>query len=159
MGEPVCAVAADTKLETPEGPMTIGALARTPASVFTRMPDGKIRFAMLRDITKVAEQQPVVRVRLASGLAFRVARSQALVKPDGGEVAAGALRAGDELSLGFAFPAGYAYRPDGGGEATASGGVAVTAVEEAGAADVYTFRVNGSDRFLFSAGVLGRCES
>jgi len=159
MSEPICAVAADTKLETPEGPMTVAALARTPASVFTRTADGKIRFAMLREVRKLGEQQPVLRVRLASGLAFRVAASQLLFKRGAGPCAARDLRPGDELDLGFSYPPGYSYRGDDGSEIVATGGVAVAAVEEAGQADVYGFAVNGADCFLFSAGVLGRSEA
>ena len=32
----VCAIAGETKLETPEGPLTIKGLAGKPVSVFTR---------------------------------------------------------------------------------------------------------------------------
>lgn len=155
MTDPICAVASDTRLETPEGPMTVAALAKTPASVFTKSADAKIRFAMLRDIRRIGEQQPVVRVRLASGLAFRVAPSQILFRR-GEPCAARELRPGDELDLGFSFPPGYAFRADDGRELTATGGIAVAAVEEAGLADVYEFSVNGADRFLFSAGVFGK---
>ena len=46
MSEQSCAVAANTKLETPEGPITVATLARTPASVLTRTDDDQVRFAL-----------------------------------------------------------------------------------------------------------------
>jgi hypothetical protein len=39
----LCAIAADTKLETPEGPLTVKTVAASPTSVMTRPDDGQVR--------------------------------------------------------------------------------------------------------------------
>jgi hypothetical protein len=156
MNDEPCQVAADTKLETPEGPLTIATIARTPVSVLTRGADGKVRFAMVRGAEKLGEPRPVLRVTLADGHAFRIGAGQVLFKGGGQEVRAGELAAGDDLESVFVFPAGYVYRTDDGREATSSGGVRVASVEPAGEAEVYSFRVNFTGRFALSAGVLGK---
>ena len=62
-----CAVAADTKLETPEGPLTIKTVGASPTSVMTRTDDGRVRFAMSSDVRKFADAQPVLRITLENG--------------------------------------------------------------------------------------------
>jgi hypothetical protein len=153
-----CAVAADTKLETPEGPATIRALAGKPAPVLTRTDEGQVRFAALEDVRSLGEAQPVWRVRLETGYAFRVGGQQVLFRKGMAAVSASELRPGDELEPCFAYPEGYAYRTPDGGQETSRGSVRVTAVEEAGTAEVFTFRVPLAGRFFFSAGVLGKAE-
>ncbi len=158
MSESVCAVAADTKLETPEGPLTMRTVATTPCSVMTRTDAGPTRFHMTKAANKIAEAQPVLRIALANGRSFRVGAAQVLLKGGGGEVRAGDLQVGDELACVFDFPVGYRYRTDDGREVTARGTVVVAAVGPAGEADLYSFRVNQTGRFVFSAGVLGKAE-
>jgi hypothetical protein len=154
----VCCVASDTKLETPEGGLTMSALARTPAALLTRTDARAIRFAMIKDVTKVGEAQPVVRVRLSNGGALRVGAAQVLYKRGMVEAPAGALQVGDELEAVFSFPDGYSYTSDDGQPLTSRASVVVTAVEPAGEADVFAFAVNRVGRFMFSAGVLGKAN-
>jgi hypothetical protein len=156
MNDEPCQVAADTKLETPEGPLTIATIARTPVSVLTRDASGKARFAMTKEHLQLEERRPVLRVTLAGGHSFRVGEGQVLFRPGGQEVRAAEVRAGDELESAFAFPAGYVYRTDAGEEMTSTGGVRVTAVEPAGEAEVYGLCVNFTGRFVLSAGVLAK---
>ncbi len=153
-----CAVAADTKVETPEGPLPIRSLATTPAAVLTRTDSGQIRFAMVRAVAKAGEGQPVVRVTLDNGLSFRVGPNQILLKKGMVETPASAVVAGDELECAFCFPEGYVYRTDDQREITSRAAVLVSAVESGGEADVYSFRVNLTGRFVLSCGVLAKAE-
>jgi len=150
-----CAVAGDTKVETPEGALTVKSLAAKPAAVFTRDQAGRIRFRMMLDITKSGEQQAVLKITLESEMSFRVAAEQVLFKKGMLEVQAGELQAGDALVPAFHFPDGYRFSVDGSSETRASAAAwRVAAVEPAGAADIYTFAVNQTGCFFVSAGVL-----
>jgi hypothetical protein len=151
-------VPGDTKLETPEGALTMTALARTPAALLSRTDDRTVRFAMIKAVRKLAGAQPVLRLTLSNGSAVRVAPNQVLLGRGMIEVRAGELRPGDELEAVFAFPDGYAYTADGGEACTSRASVTVTAVEAAGEADLYAFAVNRTGRFAFAAGVFGRAE-
>jgi hypothetical protein len=154
-----CAVAADTKLETPEGPLTIKTVGASPTSVMTRTDDGAVRFAMSTDVRKLADAQPVLRIALENGRALRVGPQQILLKADQEEARAADLRPGDALLNAFAFPPGYEYRADDGQTRTSNGTVTVTAVEPGGEADLYTLKVARTGRFVFSSGVIGKAEA
>jgi hypothetical protein len=151
-------VAADTKLETPEGPLTIKTVGASPTSVMTRTDDGAIRFALSSEVRKLAEARPVLRIALANGRALRVGPEQILLKQGLQEVRAADLRAGDELLDAFAFPPGYEYETDDGQTRTSNGTVQVTAVEPGGEADLYGLKVARTGRFVFSSGVIGRAD-
>lgn len=153
-----CALAADTKVETPEGAMTVKSVAGKAVSVFTREA-GRLRFRMMRDVRRIAEQQPVVRITLDNGHTFRVGREQVFYRRGGGECRADVLRPGDELVAAFSFPEGYCFRDDATGEERVSGAAwKVTAVEGGGNADLYALGVNRSDCFMIAAGVLCKAE-
>lgn len=155
MSEPVCALAADTKVETPEGAMTIRSLAGKGVSVFTREPSGRVRFGRLFEVRKIGEQQPVVEVELETGARFRVAPYQVLFKKGMSECRADALRAGDELEPAFHYPEGYAYRDDvDGGSRASTRALRVNAVKPGGTADIFSFGVNRTGCFFLTAGVL-----
>jgi hypothetical protein len=151
-----CAIASDTKLETPEGPLTIKTVGASPTAVMTRTDDGTVRFAMTSDVRKLGDPQPVLRIALENGRAMRVAPEQILLAPDLREVRAADLRAGDELLNAFAFPPGYEYRTDDGQTRTSNGAVAVKAVEPGGEAELYSLRVTRTGCFVFSSGVIGK---
>src|SRR5262245_1390032 len=151
-------IAADTKLETPEGPLTIKTVGASPTSVMTVMDDKSIRFALSTDERKVADAQPVLRITLENGRAMRIAPQQVLLKQGFVEARAGDVRAGDELMNAFSFPEGYEYRTDAGEKLISNGTVKVTAVEPGGEADLYCLKVVRSGRFVFSSGVVGKAE-
>lgn len=156
MSEEPCAIPATTKLETPEGPLTIETIVKSPASVMTRTDGGEIRFAMMREARKLETAQPLLRVSLAGGRVFRVGLGQILLKKGMKEVPARALQAGDELETVFTFPEGYVYKTDEGCEVTSTGAIRVDTVESDGEGDAYAFGVHRVGRFAFSAGVLGK---
>jgi hypothetical protein len=160
MSEPICALAADTKVETPEGPMTVKGVAGKPISVFTREPSGRVRFRRLLDVHQTAEQQPVLKIALENGHSFRVGPSQVLYKKGMVECRADALVVGDELQSAFHYPEGYRYRDDvANGEPTSNAAWRVASVGPAGAADVYSISVNQTGCFFLSAGVLCKAEA
>ncbi len=150
-----CAVAADTKVETPEGGLTIKSLAGKAVAVFTRDGNGRVRFRMMRDIKKAAEQHPVLKITLENGMSFRVGAEQVLFKKGMVEAPAVGLRVGDALVPAFHFPEGYQFHVDGSHEPRASSAsLRVTAIEPGGTADLYTFGVDKTACFFVSAGVL-----
>lgn len=150
-----CAVAADTKLETPEGPLTVKSVAAAPAPVMV-CADGAHSFAMTSDVHLVAAAQPVLRISLDNGRALRVGAEQLFCLPGGGSRRAGDLQAGDALLGAFCFPVGYNYRTDAGERRVSDGCVAITAVADGGTADLYSLRLDRDAPFVFSCGLLGR---
>jgi hypothetical protein len=153
-----CAVAADAKLETPEGPLTMRTVAKTPCSVLTRTETGEVRFHMTHDARPLGDPVAVLRITLDGGRSFRVGAQQVFLRPDRSEARADELRAGDELASVFTFPVGYTYRADDGREETSTGGVRIAEIRPDGEAELFSFRVNGTGTFAFSSGVLARAE-
>jgi len=155
-----CGLAADTKVETPEGAMTIRTVAGKAIAVFTREANGRVRFRMMQNVRKISEQQPVLKVTLDNGQAFRIAPDQVLFKKGLVECRADALQLGDALEPAFTYPQGYAFKDDRDGIERASGAsLLVTKVEPGGTADIYSLGVNQTACFFLSAGVLCKAES
>src|SRR5262245_21394365 len=77
-----CGVAADTKVETPEGSMTVRSCAGKAIPVLSRNADKAILFRMMLDVRKVAEIHPVLKITLENGGSFRVAPEQILYRAD-----------------------------------------------------------------------------
>lgn len=155
-----CAIAADTKLETPEGPMMAKNVVGKTIPVFTRESDGRIRFRMIINARKVAEQQPVLKIVLETGGSFRVAPEQVLFKKGMIECRADELRAGDDLEPAFHYPQGYEFQND----LTQTQEVSRQAwktinVEPDGTADIYSLGVRETGCFMLSAGVLAKGET
>ncbi len=153
-------LAAETKIETPEGPMTVRAAAGKAIAVFTRDGEGHVRFRLMRNVRKTLEQQPVLKITLENGRAFRVAAAQVLFRRGMQECAAEAVRVGDDLECVFHFPAGYAFTDDHNGSLRESNHcLRVVAVEPGGSADLYALEVNASRCFMLSAGVLCKADA
>lgn len=154
-----CALAGDTKIETPEGALTVKSVAGKAVAVFTRDQNGRTRFRMIRDARKVADQQPVLKITMENGLSFRVGGAQLLYKRGMVEARADAIVVGDELEAAFHFPSGYRFRDDTrGDERESSGAWRVAGVEPGGAADLYSFAVHKTERVFLSAGVLAKAD-
>lgn len=150
-----CALAGDAKVETPEGALPVRTLVGKNVSVFTREPSGRVRFRLMLDVRKLAEQQPVVKVTLETGVAFRVAPAQVLYKKGMVECQAATLHPGDELEPAFHYPEAYEYRDDlAATQRTSPRALRVTAVAADGVADLFTFAVNQTGCFFLTAGVL-----
>ncbi len=152
------AVAAETKVETPEGAMAIRAVAGQAIAVLTRSAAGGHLFRLMKQVEKIAEQQPVLRITLENGLNFRVGPEQILFEHGMIERRAAQLAPGVALESAFHFPAGHRYRDDAGQEQVSSGAWRVQAVEAAGTADIYRLSVNQTGTFFVSAGVLCKAD-
>ena len=150
-----CALASDTKLETPEGPLTVKTVGNSPTPVMVR-DEGINRFAMSRDVRILAAAQPVVRITLENGRSLRLGADQVLLGPSGSERRAGDLKAGDPLLNAFTFPIGYTYRTDAGETRVSDGCVIVAAVADGGTADLYSLAVSAHTPLVLSCGLLGR---
>jgi hypothetical protein len=154
-----CGLAAETKVETPEGSLTARGLAGKNVSVFTREPEGRVRFRRTLNARCVGENQPLLRVVLETGVGFRVAPTQILYKKGMVEVRADTLQPGDALIPTFHYREGYRYRDDTSGtELSSNQAIVVTAVEPAGNGDIYAFAVNRTGNFSLTAGVLCKAE-
>jgi hypothetical protein len=151
-----CAVAADTKLETPEGPLTVKSVGNSPTPVMVCTGDGHHAFAMTSDVRVIATAHPVLRITLENGRALRVGADQLFEAPGGAALRAGDLKAGDALLTAFSFPVGYNYRTDAGDLRVSDGCVAITQIADGGTADLYSLRLSRESRFVFSCGLLGR---
>lgn len=158
LAETVCAIAADTKLETPEGSLTVKSLAAKAAPVFT-IEDGHVRFRMFTDARVIADSAPALGITLENGATFRVGPEQVLFRKGMEPTRAADLQSGDELVPMFSYVDGYTYRDDGSGEdAVSRAALTVTRVEPAGEATLYAFRVRVSGRFFVAAGVLCQAD-
>jgi hypothetical protein len=152
-------LAADTKVETPEGALAIRSIAGKAIAVFTREPAGRVRFRMMQNVRKVAEQQPVLKITLENCRSFRVTPEQVLFKKGVVESRADSLQVGDALEAAFTYPDGYAFADDhDGSERTSGASVRITSIEAGGAADIYSLGVNHTGCFFLTAGVLCKAE-
>jgi len=158
MADTECALAADTKVETPEGAMAIRTVAGKGVSVFTKE-DGRVRFRMMLDVRKVAEQQPVLKITLENGAAFRVAPQQVVFKKGMVEARADALQVGDPLEPTFHYPEQYEFKDDTTGvDQTSTEALLVARIEDGGTADLYTLGVNRTGCFFLTAGALCKAD-
>ncbi|MCX8072868.1 MAG: hypothetical protein N3C12_10505 [Candidatus Binatia bacterium] len=148
-----CGLAAETLVETPEGPMEIRKVAGKAIPVFTRDATGRVRFRMMRDVQMVATA-PVLRLRLENGAWFRAVPSQGVFLASLECVALRDLQPGTVLCAAFHYPAGYRYRTDSGEERLSVAGWQVAAVEADGEAEVFSLHVEPEQCFFVSAGVL-----
>jgi hypothetical protein len=160
MSAAVCGLAADTKVETPEGAMAIRTVAGKAIAVFTREPSGRVRFRMMQNVRKTAEQRPVLKITLETGQSFRVAPEQVLFKKDLIECRADALQVGDALEPAFSYPQGYRFHEEEtGSDQESAASLRIARIEPGGSADVYTLGVNQTGCFFLSAGVLCKAEN
>ncbi len=157
--ESECGLAADTKVETPEGPMTVRGLAGKSISVFTRDHAGTVVFRPTADVRKIADDAPVLRIALDNGWSFRVIPGQILFTVAMEPIRAAELKAGNELLPAFHYPAGYHYFTDQGEERVSTAALRVAEIAPPGAAEVYSLRVKQTGCFFLSAGVLCRAEA
>lgn len=158
MAQQCSAVAADTKVETPEGSMTIRGVAGQALAVLTRNEHGHHVFRLMKNVEKCSEAASVVKITLENGRSFRLGGEQILYKLGMQESRAADLKAGDVLEPAFSFPAGYVYKSDDGNQATSTGGIAIRSVEPGGTADLYRLAVNQTGTFFLSAGVLCKAD-
>src|SRR2546425_2696496 len=142
-------LAPGTYVETAEGPVPMVETPNKGFAVLTRLPSGQLGFRQLIKVT-AAGPVPLVRVILDRGYAVVVARGHPFFRLDGTIVAAERLSPGDVLDTAFNYPEGY-VPPDVPGAQPARG-IAVRAVEDAGAGDVMTGTVRDTHALFLTAG-------
>ncbi len=155
-----CALAADAKLETPEGPLTVKTVGAAPTPVMVLGEDGERglaehAFAMSEEVHVVATAQPVLRLVLDTGRAVRLGAEQVLLDGSGVACRVGDLVDGVRLRSAFAFPVGYQYLTDAGASCVSDGCVGVASVGDGGVADIYSLRLGRGSRFVLSCGLVG----
>jgi len=159
MGAGVCGLAADTKVETPEGAMAIRSVVGKAIAVFTREASGRVRFRMMKSVRKIADQQPVLKVTLETGQSFRVTAEQVLFKQGMIECRAAVVQVGDALEPAFTYPAGYQFMDDRDGhQRVSAASLRVAGLEPGGTADIYSLEVSRTACFFVSAGALCKAE-
>lgn len=138
--------------------MAIRSVAGKTIPVFSRDPNGRTRFRPMHDVERIANAQPVLRVLLDNGLAFRASGEQRVFTRDMQLVRVAELTPGTVLTSAFHYPPGYRYRVEPGGhEEVSAGGWRVVSVEAGGEADLFSLRVPPHDCFFLTAGIL--CQS
>ncbi len=155
----VCALAGDTKVETPEGPMAVRSVAGKLIPVFSRDPNGRVRFRPMRDVQSIASEAPLYRVVLDNGRSFRAGAGQRVFTLEMSPVAIAELAPGTVLLSAFHYPAGYRYLRTDGHEEVSLGGWKVVQVEPAGSGELFTLRVPPENCFFVTAGVLCQSEA
>lgn len=153
-----CGLAAETLVETPEGPMEIRRVAGKEIAVFTRASDGRVRFRLMRQVRPTAAAAPVITVRLDNGLWFRGVASQEVYLANLDRIPLAQLRPGMALYAAFHYPRGYKFRTDAGTEEESLAAWQVQAVEPSGEAEVFSLVVVPEHCFFVTAGVLCASE-
>jgi len=153
----VCALAGETKVETPEGPMALRSVVGKMVPVFSRDPNGRVRFRPMLDVRPIEGPRAVIRVVLDNGLSFLAGEEQRVFPIDGEPIPVRDLTPGTVLLSAFHYPRGYRFRRADGNEEVSAGGWRVVHLERQGEAQVFSLRVPPEDCFFVTAGVL--CQS
>lgn len=100
-------LAADSLVETIDGPVEIVKLVGKVMPVLTRFSDGQLGFRMMTQIRELEAEADLLRITNADGQVLRVGLEHVFVRADGSEARASELSVGDELDSGWTYPAGY----------------------------------------------------
>ena len=149
-------VAGHVQVESVEGPLAIASLVGKSMPVLTRLASGLVGFRMMTKVTCTATGVGVLSVTFDNGHVAVVDRGHVFYRPGLVEQPAESLAIGDVLDASFAYPPDYVFRRADGTTEVSTGGVRVTALVDAGLADVYTALVNETQRYYLTAGVLSK---
>ncbi len=100
-------LAADSLVETIDGPVEIVKLVGKVMPVLTRFSDGKFGFRMMTQIRELEPEADLLRLTNADGQVLRVGADHVFIRAGGQEARAGELAEGDELDCGWSYPPGY----------------------------------------------------
>ncbi len=100
-------LAADSLVETIDGPVEIVKLVGKVMPVLTRFDSGELGFRMMTQIRELEPEAPLLRLTNADGQTLRVGLDHVFVRADGTEVRAGEITEGAELDSGWSYPDGY----------------------------------------------------
>lgn len=156
-------LAAESLIETIDGPAPIVKLVGKSTPVATRLPDGRVGFRMMSQVREVEAEAEILRVRSEDGGEALVGAGHVFLRAGGGEVRAGELRPGDRLEALWSYPEGYRIPDEEGFAPRLRGqvwtpGVVVAACERAGRGPLYGASVRETKCFLLSFGALSRAQ-
>lgn len=100
-------LAADSLVETIDGPVEIVKLVGKVMPVLTRFEDGQLGFRMMTQIRELEADADLLRFTNADGQFLRVGLDHVFVRANGTEARASEIAPGDELDSGWTYPAGY----------------------------------------------------
>jgi len=100
-------LAADSLVETIDGPVEIVKLVGKVMPVLTRFPSGDLGFRMMTQIREIEPEADLIRLTNADGQVLRVGADHVFVRASGEEARAREIAAGDELDSGWSYPRGY----------------------------------------------------
>ncbi len=100
-------LAADSLVETIDGPVEIVKLVGKVMPVLTRFTDGQLGFRMMTQIRELEPDAELLILTNGDGQRIRVGRDHVFVRAGGEEVRAADLAEGDELESGWTYPPGY----------------------------------------------------
>lgn len=100
-------LAADSLVETIDGPVEIVKLVGKVMPVLTRFAGGQLGFRMMTQIRELEPDADLLRLTNADGQTLRVGKDHVFVRAGGDEVRASELSEGDELDSGWSYPPGY----------------------------------------------------
>ncbi len=142
-------LAADSYIETAEGPIRLADAPGKGFAVLTRLPDGQLGFRQYLKL-EAHEDVPLVRVSFDSGHAVLAGRGHIFYRHGMEGVAAEALQPGDRLETAYHYPPGYSPP----GHEIQHPGITVRAVEAAGQGRILTGTVRDTHALFLTAGVL-----
>jgi hypothetical protein len=157
-------LAADSLIETIDGPMEIVKLLGKTIPVLTRMPGGSLGFRMMTQIREIEADVPLLELRNSDGQVVVVGADHVFVAADGSEVRAVDLAAGARLESGWTYPAGYPipdaeeYAPELRNKPFETP-VLVRRCAEAGRGAVYGASVSGTKSYFLTFGALCRAQA
>lgn len=155
-------LAADSLVETIDGPVPIVKLVGKVMPVLTRFPDGHLGFRMMTQIRELEAEADLLRITNGDGQLLRVGRDHVFVRADGSEARAQALSVGDELDSGWTYPAGYEL-PDAPEYGEARGQawkqpVVVSSIEPDGTGPLYGATVKETKAYYLTFGAQSRAQ-
>jgi hypothetical protein len=155
-------LAADSLIETIDGPMEIVKLIGKTIPVLTRFSGGELGFRMMTQVREIAPEAPLIRLRNGDGQVVVVGTDHVFLDAAGRAVRAADLPAGACLDSSWTYPEGYSI-PDAEEYASAVRGrswstpVVVLTREDVGSGPVYGASVSGTKSFFLTFGA--RCRA
>ncbi|MDG2308149.1 MAG: hypothetical protein P8R42_26530 [Candidatus Binatia bacterium] len=156
-------LAADSLVETIDGPVEIVKLVGKVMPVLTRFGDGNLGFRMMTQIRELHADADLIRLTNADGQVLRVGLDHVFVRANGDEARAAELAEGDELASGWSYPAGYEvpdaeeYAGDVRGK-TWSNSVVVRSVDKGERGPLYGATVKETKSYYLTFGAQSRAQ-
>jgi len=156
-------LAADSLVETIDGPVEIVKLVGKVMPVLTRFQDGQLGFRMMTQIRELEPEADLLRLTNTDGQVLRVGTDHVFVRANGEEARASELAEGDELDSGWSYPPGYElpdaeeYGPDVRGKAW-NNPVVIRKIESGERGPIYGASVKETKSYFLTFGAKARAQ-